>query len=165
MLGFRANEQGRWDVHLISQPQVALFIWTIILCSPCHMMARQLTANSAQDLGLILQKKKKKKPGQYKRKHSCFAQYECGLGQVKDICLSSREKSRVDCGRVPIHWAGEKVLRLFWARHNPAILKRPHAALQHIKIDPLIILACLSSSLILNYFSSQQSFFLFLIGG
>ena len=164
MLGFRANEQGRWDVHLISQPQVALFIWTIILCSPCHMMARQLTANSAQDLGLILQKKKKK-PGQYKRKHSCFAQYECGLGQVKDICLSPREKSRVDCGRVPIHWAGEKVLRLFWARHIPAILKRPHAALQHIKIDPLIILACLSSSLILNYFSSQQSFFLFLIGG
>ena len=58
MLGFHAKEQGRWDVHLISQPQVALFIWTIILSSPCHMMARQLTANSAQDLGLILQKKK-----------------------------------------------------------------------------------------------------------
>ena len=63
MLGFHAKEQGRWDVHLISQPQVALFIWTIILCSPCHMMASQLTANSAQDLGLILQKKKKKSLG------------------------------------------------------------------------------------------------------
>ena len=154
MLGFCAKEQERWDVHLMSQPQVALFI-----CSPCHMMARQSTANSAQDLGLILRKKKKKRPGQYKRKHSCFAQYECGLGQVKDSRLSSGEKSRLNCGRVPVHWAGGKVLRLFWAH----ILKRPHAALQLIKIDPLIILACLSSSLILNYFSRQQSFFLFLL--